>query len=619
MKKRQFKTESKRILDLMINSIYTNKEIFLRELISNSSDALDKLYYLSLTNKDIKVNKDDLFIRVDYNKDKRTITISDNGTGMTEEELENNLGVIAESGSLKFKEENKEQNDVNIIGQFGVGFYSAFMVSDKVTVESKSYKDDKATIWESTGVDGYTLSPSDKKENGTIITLHLKEDTEDYNYSELLSEYKLRSIIKKYSDYISYPIKMEVENNRKKEDSDEYETYKEVITVNSRIPLWKRNKKDITEEEYNNFYNDKFFDYNKPLDVLHFNIEGNVNYNALLYIPSHAPYDYYSKEYEKGLQLYTNGVLIMDKCSELLPDYFSFVRGVIDTEDIPLNISRETLQDDKNIKTKVRNELLDLLKNNRDKYLEFYKAFGMQLKFGIYNDYGMHKDKLEDLIMFYSSSEKKLITLDEYVSKLKEEDKNIYYCAGETVDKIDMLPQVEGIKDKHEVLYLTDYVDEFAIMSIREYKGKTFVNVTNESTDLSTDEEKEKINKENTDNKDMLEEMKKVLEGNVEEVKLTNKLKSHPVCLTTTGEVSTSMEKVINAMPTDEKIKANEVLEINASHKIVDKLKDLYKNNKDEFTKYTKVIYYEARLIEGLPIDNPTELSNLMCDIMANK
>lgn len=626
MKKRQFKTESKRILDLMINSIYTNKEIFLRELISNSSDALDKLYYLSLTNKDIKVNKDDLFIRVDYNKDKRTITISDNGTGMTEEELENNLGVIAESGSLKFKEENKEQNDVNIIGQFGVGFYSAFMVSDKVTVESKSYKDDRATIWESAGVDGYTLSPSDKKDNGTIITLHLKEDTEDYNYSELLSEYKLRGIIKKYSDYISYPIKMEVENNRKKEDSDEYETYKEVITVNSMIPLWKRNKKDITEEEYNNFYSDKFFDYDKPLDVLHFNIEGNVNYNALLYIPSHAPYDYYSKEYEKGLQLYTNGVLIMDKCSELLPDYFSFVRGVIDTEDIPLNISRETLQDDKNIKliaksieSKVKNELLDLLKNNRDKYLEFYKAFGMQLKFGIYNDYGMHKDKLEDLIMFYSSNDKKLITLDEYVNKLKEEDKNIYYCAGETVDKIDMLPQVEGIKDKHEVLYLTDYVDEFAIMAIHEYKGKTFVNVSNESTDLSTEEEKEKINKENTDNKDMLEEMKKVLEGNVEEVKLTNKLKSHPVCLTTTGEVSTSMEKVINAMPTDEKIKANDVLEINASHKIVDKLKDLYKNDKDEFTKYTKVIYYEARLIEGLPIDNPTELSNLMCDIMANK
>lgn len=626
MKKRQFKTESKRVLDLMINSIYTNKEIFLRELISNASDAIDKLYYLSLTNKNIKVNKDDLFIKVDFNKDERTITITDNGTGMTEEELENNLGVIAESGSLKFKEENKEQNDVNIIGQFGVGFYSAFMVSDKVTVESKSYKEDKATIWESTGVDGYTLSPSDKKENGTIITLHLKEDTEDYNYSELLSEYKLRSIIKKYSDYISYPIKMEVENSRKKEDSDEYETYKEVTTINSMIPLWKKNKKNITNEEYNNFYSDKFFDYKEPLKVIHFNIEGNVNFTAMLYIPSHAPYDYYSKEYEKGLQLYTNGVLIMDKCSDLLPDYFSFVRGVVDTEDIPLNISRETLQENKNIKliaksieTKIKKELLELLKDDRSKYEEFYKAFGTGLKFGIYNDYGMNKDKLEDLIMFYSSKEKKLITLDEYVQKLNEDNKNIYYCSGETIDKIDMLPQVENIKDKHEVLYLTDYVDEFAIMALREYKGKTFVNVANESTDLSTEEEKEKIKKENETNKSMLDEMKDILEGSVTEVKLTNKLKSHPVCLTTTGEISTSMEKVINAMPTDEKIKASEVLEINANHKIADKLKELYEKDKEEFKKYTKVIYYEARLIEGLPIDNPTEMSNLMCDIMANK
>ena len=626
MKKRQFKTESKRVLDLMINSIYTNKEIFLRELISNASDAIDKLYYLTLTNKNIKVNKDDLFIKVDFNKDERTITITDNGTGMTEEELENNLGVIAESGSLKFKEENKEQNDVNIIGQFGVGFYSAFMVSDKVTVESKSYKEDKATIWESTGVDGYTLSPSDKKENGTIITLHLKEDTEDYNYSELLSEYKLRSIIKKYSDYISYPIKMEVENSRKKEDSDEYETYKEVTTINSMIPLWKKNKKDINNEEYNNFYSDKFFDYKEPLKVIHFNIEGNVNFTAMLYIPSHAPYDYYSKEYEKGLQLYTNGVLIMDKCSDLLPDYFSFVRGVVDTEDIPLNISRETLQENKNIKliaksieTKIKKELLELLKDDRSKYEEFYKAFGTGLKFGIYNDYGMNKDKLEDLIMFYSSKEKKLITLDEYVQKLNEDNKNIYYCSGETIDKIDMLPQVENIKDKHEVLYLTDYVDEFAIMALREYKGKTFVNVANESTDLSTEEEKEKIKKENETNKSMLDEMKDILEGSVTEVKLTNKLKSHPVCLTTTGEISTSMEKVINAMPTDEKIKASEVLEINANHKIADKLKELYEKDKEEFKKYTKVIYYEARLIEGLPIDNPTEMSNLMCDIMANK
>ena len=627
VKKGTLSIDSENIFPIIKKWVYSDHDIFARELVSNGCDAITKLKKLDMMGEYELPEGYKPKIEVIVNPEEKTMKFIDNGLGMTAEEVEEYITQIAFSGATQFLEKYKDKTtEDDMIGHFGLGFYSAFMVSDKVTVESKSYKDDKATIWESAGVDGYTLSPSDKKDNGTIITLHLKEDTEDYNYSELLSEYKLRGIIKKYSDYISYPIKMEVENNRKKEDSDEYETYKEVITINSMIPLWKRNKKDITEEEYNNFYSDKFFDYDKPLDVLHFNIEGNVNYNALLYIPSHAPYDYYSKEYEKGLQLYTNGVLIMDKCSELLPDYFSFVRGVIDTEDIPLNISRETLQDDKNIKliaksieSKVKNELLDLLKNNRDKYLEFYKAFGMQLKFGIYNDYGMHKDKLEDLIMFYSSGEKKLITLDEYVNKLKEEDKNIYYCAGETVDKIDMLPQVEGIKDKHEVLYLTDYVDEFAIMAIHEYKGKTFVNVTNESTDLSTDEEKEKINKENTDNKDMLEEMKKVLEGNVEEVKLTNKLKSHPVCLTTTGEVSTSMEKVINAMPTDEKIKANEVLEINASHKIVDKLKDLYKNDKDEFTKYTKVIYYEARLIEGLPIDNPTELSNLMCDIMANK
>ena len=627
MKKRQFKTESKRVLDLMINSIYTNKEIFLRELISNASDAIDKLYYLSLTNKDIKVKKEDLSIMIDIDKDKRTITISDNGCGITEEELENNLGVIAESGSLHFKEENENQNDVNVIGQFGVGFYSAFMVSDKVTVESKSYKDEKATIWSSSGVDGYTLSPSNKESIGTVITLHLKEDTEDYNYSELLTEYKIRSIIKKYSDYISYPIKMEVENSRKKEDSDEYETYKEITTINSMIPIWKKDKKKITAEEYNNFYSDKFYDYKEPLKVIHFNIEGNVNYTALLYIPSHAPYNYYSKEYEKGLQLYTNGVLIMDKTSDLLPDYFSFVRGVIDTEDIPLNISRETLQDDKNIKliaksieSKIKKELLSMLKDERDKYEDFYKDFGMQLKFGIYNDYGMNKDKLVDLIMFYSSKEKRLITLKEYVDKLKEEDKNIYYACGETNDKIDLLPQVELFKDKDcEVLYLTEYVDEFALMALGEFEGRKFVNVCKESADLSTEEEKEQIKKENEDNKDMLDTMKETLEGKVETVKFTNKLKNHPVCLTTEGEISTSMEKVINSMPTDEKINASEVLEINVNHKISDKLKELYEKDKEEFKKYTKVIYYEARLIEGLPIDNPTEMSNLMCDIMANK
>lgn len=626
MKKREFKTESKRVLDLMINSIYTNREIFLRELISNASDAIDKLYYKSLTDKEIKINKKDLKIRIDYDKDKRTITITDNGIGMTEKELENNLGVIAESGSLRFKEENKQQKDVNVIGQFGVGFYSAFMVSNKVTVESKSYKDDNATIWESTGVDGYTLSPSNKKDNGTIITLHLKEDTEDYNYSELLTEYKLRSIIKKYSDYISYPIMMEVDNSREKENSDEYETYKEVVTINSMIPLWKKDKKKIKNEEYNNFYSDKFYDYDEPLKTIHFNVEGNVNFTALLYIPSHAPYDYYSKEYEKGLELYTNGVLIMDKCSDLLPDYFSFVKGVIDTEDIPLNISRETLQEDKNIKliaksieSKIKKELLELLEKDREKYETFYKAFGMQLKFGIYNNYGMDKDKLKDLVMFSSSEEKKLVTLKEYVSRMKKDDNDIYYACGETESKIDLLPQVEVIKEKHEVLYLTEYVDEFAIMTLHEYEGKHFTNVSKESTDLSSDEEKEKIKKENEDSKDMLSKMKEVLEGSVTEVKFTSKLKKHPVCLTTEGEISTSMEKVINAMPNDEKIKASEVLEININHKIADKLKELYKENNEEFEKYTKVMYYEARLIEGLPIDNPTEMTSLMCDIMAGK
>ena len=626
MKKREFKTESKRVLDLMINSIYTNKEIFLRELISNASDALDKLYYLSLTNKDIKVKKNDLEIKIDLDKEARTLTITDNGCGMTEDELENNLGVIAESGSLHFKEENDGKDDVNIIGQFGVGFYSAFMVSDKVVVESKSYKDEDSHIWESTGVDGYTISKGKKETTGTKITLYLKKDTEDYNYSDFLTEYKIRSIIKKYSDYISYPIKMMVENTRKKEDSDEYETYTEEATLNSMVPLWKKDKKNIKNEEYNNFYQDRFHDYEEPLKVLHFNIEGNVNFTALLFIPSHAPYDFYSKEYEKGLALYTNGVLIMDKCSDLLPDYFSFVKGVIDTEDIPLNISRETLQDNKNIKliaksieSKIKKELLSMLSDERDKYEEFYKAFGMGLKFGIYNDYGINKDKLSDLVMFYSSNNKKLTTLKEYTERMKEGQESIYYACGESVDKIDMMPQVESVKDKYEVLYLTEYVDEFTIITLAEYNSKKFVNVSSENTDISTEEEKKHINEINDNNKDMLSSMKNLLGDSVKEVKFTSKLKNHPVCLTTEGEVSTSMEKVINSMPTGEKIKASEVLEINSNHKIADKLKELYKDNKEEFEKYTKVIYFEARLIEGLPIDNPTEMSNLMCDIMADK
>lgn len=625
MKKREFKTESKRVLDLMINSIYTNREIFLRELISNASDAIEKLNYLSLTNKDIKINKDELCIRIGIDKDKRILTISDNGIGMTEEEIENNLGIIAESGSLRFKEENEEKIDASVIGQFGVGFYSAFMVSDKVVVESKSYKDEKATIWESSGVDGYILSTSDKKDIGTVIRLYLKEDTEDYNYSELLTEYKLRSIIKKYSDYISYPIKMIVENTRKKEDSDEYETYTEDSTINSMIPIWKKDKKSIKNEEYNNFYSDKFYDYNEPLKVIHYNVEGNVNYTALLYIPSHAPYDFYSREYEKGLQLYTNSVLIMDKCNVLLPDYFSFVKGVIDTEDIPLNISRETLQDDKNIKvisknieSKIKKELEVLLKDNREKYEEFYKSFGMTLKFGIYNDYGMNKDKLMDLVLFYSSKDKKMVTLKEYTDRMNEEQKSIYYACGETIDKIDLLPQVEKVKDRYEVLYLTDYMDEFVVKTLHSYNEKEFINVSSFDTDLSSEEEKEEINKENDNNKEMLEIMKEVLEEEVTNVRFTNKLKNHPVCLTTSGEVSASMEKVLNAMPTNEKINAKMILEINIDHKISGKLKELFDTDKEMLKKYTKIIYLEARLIEGLPIENPTEMSNLICDIMAN-
>jgi molecular chaperone HtpG len=567
-----------------------------------------------------------LEIKIDLDKEARTLTITDNGCGMTEDELENNLGVIAESGSLHFKEENDGKDDVNIIGQFGVGFYSAFMVSDKVVVESKSYKDEDSHIWESTGVDGYTISKGKKETTGTKITLYLKKDTEDYNYSDFLTEYKIRSIIKKYSDYISYPIKMMVENTRKKEDSDEYETYTEEATLNSMVPLWKKDKKNIKTEEYNNFYQDRFHDYEEPLKVLHFNMEGNVNFTALLFIPSHAPYDFYSKEYEKGLALYTNGVLIMDKCSDLLPDYFSFVKGVIDTEDIPLNISRETLQDNKNIKliaksieSKIKKELLSMLSDERDKYEEFYKAFGMGLKFGIYNDYGINKDKLSDLVMFYSSKDKKLTTLKEYTERMKEGQESIYYACGESVDKIDMMPQVESVKDKYEALYLTEYVDEFTIITLAEYEGKKFVNVSSENTDISTEEEKKHINEINDNNKDMLSSMKDLLGDSVKEVKFTSKLKNHPVCLTTEGEVSTSMEKVINSMPTGEKIKASEVLEINSNHKIADKLKELYKDNKEEFEKYTKVIYFEARLIEGLPIDNPTEMSNLMCDIMADK
>ncbi len=626
MRKKEFKAESKRLLDLMINSIYTNKDIFLRELVSNASDAIDKLYYKSLTEKDINISKNDLKIRIDVDKENRKLVISDTGCGMTEEELENNLGTIAKSGSLTFKQENKEQEDVNIIGQFGVGFYSAFMVSDAIEVLTKPYGSEKAYLWKSSGEDGYTIEEASKDDFGTIITLSIKEDTEDVKYSEYLEEYKIRSIIKKYSDYIRYPIVMKVENRVLKEGSkDEYETVKEDTTLNSMIPIWKKNKNDITEEEYSNFYTDKFYDYEKPMKTIHTSVEGQCTYTSILFIPSHAPYDLYSKEYEKGLQLYSNDVLIMDKCSELLPEYFNFVKGIVESPDLSLNISREILQQDrklqiiaKSIENKIKKELLDMLENDRENYVKFFNTFGTQLKYGVYNDYGINKDKIQDLLMFYSSSQKKLITLKEYIESMKEGQEKIYYACGETIAKIDMLPIVERFKDKgFDILYLTEYVDEFAIKTLMQYENKTFANISSDNADIEDKEEKEQTEKLNKDNKDMLDEIKKALGEKVEGVRFTNKLKNHPVCLTTEGDISIEMEKVINAMPTDEKIHAKAILEINENHPIAEKMKELYKNNKDEFEKYSKILYSQARLIEGLTIENPTEISSLICELIS--
>ena len=627
MEKHEFKSESKRLLDLMINSIYTNKDIFLRELISNASDALDKLYYRSLTDKNVKVKKEDLYIRLDIDNDKSTLTITDTGCGMTKDELENNLGTIAKSGTLSFKENMSNEEKTNMIGQFGVGFYSAFMVSDKITVTSKSIDSDEAYTWESEGADGYTIKKANKKEAGTKIVLHIKEDTDEDDYCKYLDEYQIKGLVKKYSDYISFPIKMEVTHHElKDEKKHEYEDKKEVETLNSMVPIWKKNKSEVSDADYENFYMDKFNDFDKPLKVITSSVEGMCSYKSLLFIPSHAPYDYYTQEYEKGLSLYANGVMIMEKCADLLPDYFSFVKGVVDSEDLSLNISREVLQEShnlkliaKNIESKIRKELEDMLKDDRENYISFFKTFGVQLKYGVYNNFGADKDKLKDLIMFYSAKEEKLITLKEYVDNMKDGQEKIYYAAGSSIKKIDAMPNVEQVKDHdYDILYLTDYVDEFAITAIQEYEGKKFANVENEDLGLESEEEKEATKKANEDNSELLKHMQEVI-GEVSEVKFSNKLKKHPVCLTTEGEVSTSMEKVINSMPTGEKIKASEVLEINSNHKIANKLKELYKDNKEEFEKYTKVIYFEARLIEGLPIDNPTELSNLMCDIMADK
>ena len=609
----------------MINSVYTNREIFLRELVSNASDAIDKLYYKSLTDKKLDLDKDDFNIRISLDKDNRTITITDNGIGMSEEELDNNLGIIARSGSSLFKEINENNKDISIIGQFGVGFYSAFMVAKRIEVLSKAYDSKDAYLWESNGIDGYSISKSKKDDVGTEITLYIKDNTDEENYDEFLETKRIEGIVKKYSDYIKYPIIMKVNKTKLKDGSeDEYEEVEEETTVNSMIPIWKRSESEVSNEEYNSFYSDKYFDYEEPLKVVHSKVEGQISYDSLLFIPSHAPYDYYTKEYEKGLQLYSNGVLIMDKCADLLPDYFSFVKGLVDSEDVSLNISREVLQQDrqlkliaKSIEKKIKSTLEDMLENDRDKYDKFYEAFGMQLKYGVYSSYGMNNEVLKDLLMFYSSKSEKKITLREYVEGMKENQTKIYYASGDSIEKIDKLPNVERFKDKeYDILYLPDYVDEFTVQALMEYAGKKFANVSNESEDLDTEEEKKEIEKVNKDAKGIFDIMKKVLPS-VKDIKFTKKLKNHPVCLSTEGNISLEMEKVLNAMPTGENVKAEIVLEINDNHPIADKLRELYKTDKDELEKYSKVLYNQARLIEGLSVEDPSELAELVCDYLS--
>ena len=636
-KKKAFKAESKRLLEMMINSIYTHKEIFIRELISNASDAMDKLYFKSL-NENLGLDRSDFHIRLIPNKEERTLTITDNGIGMTADELENNLGVIAQSGSLKFKESVKSDDnsenaeDISVIGQFGVGFYSAFMVASKVTVKSKAYGSDTAYLWSSEGVEGYTIEECEKDGVGTEITLYMKENTEDEDYDDFLADYKLKSLVKKYSDYIRYPIKMETTHRHTKEDvpedapdEEKYETHTEDETLNSMIPIWKKNKSELKDEDYNSFYQEKFFDYTEPLAHIHSKTEGNATYSALMFIPKKAPYDYYSKEYEKGLQLYSNGVLIMDKCSDLLPDHFSFVKGLVDSEDLSLNISREMLQHDRQLKIiarslerTIKNELKKLLNNEREKYEEFWKAFGLQIKFGIYNGYGMNKDLLQDLLLFPSSKEKKNVTLEEYVAGMKEGQDCIYYAAGDSVERIDALPIVESVKDKgYEILYLTENVDEFCIQMMVDYSEKKFKSVQGGDLDLETEEEKKEIKEKNADSKELCDAIKEALGDKVTAVRLTNKLKTHPVCITSDGALSVEMEKVLNSMPTDRKAKADKALEINPNHPIFDKLQFLFDNDKEMLNTYAELLFTQAMLIEGMSIDDPVKFSEELSKVMA--
>ena len=625
MAKKQFKAESKKLLDMMIHSIYTNKDIFLRELISNASDALDKLYYHSLSEDVSGLTRDDYKIEIAVDKDARTLTVSDNGCGMSEKELEQNLGTIAKSGSLDFKDGLENKSAVEIIGQFGVGFYSAFMVADKVIVESRVHGSGEAFHWESSGVDGYTVTPCEKETAGTTITLVLKADTDDEKYSRYLDSYKIREIVSKYSDYIRYPIMMDTETQKLKEGTeDEYETVTEPTQLNSMVPLWRKNKNEITKEEYDAFYQSKFYDYEPPLRTIHSKTEGQITYDALLYIPAHASYDYYTKEFEKGLQLYTNGVLIMDKCADLLPDHFSFVKGLVDSADLTLNISRETLQQDhllkliaKNLEKKIKSELEKLLQNDREAYETFFKAFGLQLKFGVYNGFGIHKETLQDLLLFYSSSEKKPVTLKEYVSRMREDQKTIYYACGETTDKIDLLPQADSVKSKgFEILYCTEDVDEFAIQMLREYDGKSFTNICAASLDLETEDEKKALEDENAAAKDLLDKMKGYLGGAVDTVRFTGKLKNYPVCLTSEGALSLEMEKVLDRMPNSSGVKAQLALEINRDHPIAQKLRSLDGTDDEKLEKYTKILYAQGCLISGKPLENPAQLSELITELM---
>ncbi|NMH75114.1 molecular chaperone HtpG [Bacillus sp. RO2] len=625
MTKKEFQAESKRLLEMMINSIYSQREVFLRELISNASDAMDKIYYRALTDDSLTFEKDNYFVKVIPNKENRTLTIVDTGIGMTKEELEANLGVIAKSGSLAFKKENEIKDGHDIIGQFGVGFYAAFMVADVVTVTSRALGSDEAYRWESEGADGYTIEPAEKDSVGTEIVLKIKENTEDESYDEYLEEFRLKSIIKKYSDFIRYPIKMDVTTSKPKADNEEeLEEVTEEQTINSMVPIWRKNKTELTDEDYEKFYHEKHYGFDKPLKHLHISVDGTIRYNSILYVPESIPFDYYSKEFEKGLELYSSGVLIMNKCADLLPDHFSFVKGLVDSEDLSLNISREMLQQDrqlkfiaKNLAKKIKSALLTMMKDEREKYEKFFEAFGRQLKYGVYAEYGANKEQLQDLLMFYSSTEKKLVTLDEYISRMKEDQKYIYYATGESKERIEKLPQTELVSDKgYEILYFTEDIDEFAIKMLMNYKEKEFKNVSSGDLGIEFEEDDKQTESEQEANKEMFEAMKEILADKVSAVKVSKRLKTHPVCLSTEGEVTIEMEKILSAMPDNQNIKANKVLEINTNHEVFTALKNAHEGDREKLALYTNLLYSQALLIEGLPLEDPVEFTNDICKVM---